>query len=210
MIQDSVGAAPLPAAPRRALTLSLVIAGIALNLSLGTLVHAVRAPLYVDAVGTILVALLAGWRAGAATGVASFLIGGALTNPVLPWFSATQAAIAIFVHAAARRGGFRTWPRVLLSGVLLGVVAGLVSAPVIVKLFGGITGSGASLVVAFLLASGQSVMKSVVLSGLASEPLDKTLQCILAVWILRGLPRTLLARFDGGSLRENGLLKQDA
>jgi len=86
-------------------------------------------------------------------------------------------------------------------------VAGLVSAPVIVALFGGVTGSGASLVVAFLLKSGKKLVDSVVLSGLASEPLDKTIQCFLACWLLHGLPRTMARRFTGGSLAQNGFLR---
>jgi energy-coupling factor transport system substrate-specific component len=80
------------------------------------------------------------------------------------------------------------------------------SAPVIVALFGGITGSGASLVVAFLLASGNSVIQSVVLSGLAAEPLDKTIQVLLALWLLRGVPGSLLERFRNDRLTKNGLL----
>ena len=193
-------------APGNARTLALIPLGIALNLALGTLVHTLKLPVYVDAVGTIAVTLLAGLRAGILVGVASFLLGGILTNPVLPWFSGTQAAIAIYTHLVARRGGFRTWLLTILAGIGLGIVAGVVSAPVIVGLFGGITGSGASLIVAFLLASGKSVLKSVVLSGLAAEPLDKTIQCLLAIWILRGLPRSLLTSFQGGSLRENGFV----
>lgn len=188
--------------------LALIPLGIALNLALGTLVHVLKLPVYVDAVGTIAVTLLVGLRAGIIVGVLSFLIGGVLVNPVLPWFSGTQAAIAIYVHIVARKGGFRTILRTLLSGIGLGVVAAVVSAPVIVYLFGGITGSGASLIVAFLLASGKSVIKSVILSGLAAEPLDKTIQCLLAVWLLRGLPQSLLRRFRGGSLEENNFIRQ--
>ncbi len=191
----------------RVRVLALVPLGIALNLVLGTIVHTLKAPVYVDAVGTILVTVLAGLRAGLVVGVASFLVGGVLVNPVLPWFSGTQAGIALYTHLVGKRGGFRTLPRTVLSGIGLGVVAGVVSAPVIVYLFGGITGSGASLIVAFLLASGQSVLKSVVLSGLAAEPLDKTLQCLLARWILRRLPPHLLERLGGGSLRINNFLR---
>lgn len=188
-------------------TLALIPLGIALNLALGTIVHTLKLPVYVDAVGTIVVTLIAGLRAGVITGVISFLLGGILTNPVLPWFSATQAAIAIYVHFTAKRGWFRSISRTIAVGIGLGVVAAVVSAPVIVYLFGGVTGSGASLIVAFLLASGKSVIKSVVLSGLAAEPLDKTIQCLLAGWLLRGLPQTLLQRFRSGSLKENDLIK---
>lgn len=191
------------ASTARSRTLALIPLGIALNLVLGTVVHTLKLPVYLDAVGTILVTLLVGWRAGIVVGVGSFLIGGLLTNPVLPWFSGTQAAIAIYTHIVGKRGGFLTLPRSIVSGIGLGVVAGIVSAPVIVYLFGGITGSGASLVVAFLLASGKSVLKSVVLSGLAAEPLDKTIQCLLARFVLRSLPPQLLRRFSGGSINEN-------
>ncbi len=188
--------------------LALIPLGIALNLALGTLVHILKLPVYVDAVGTIAVTLLVGLRAGIIVGVLSFLIGGVLVNPVLPWFSGTQAVIAIYSHIAARKGGFKTVPRTILVGIGLGIVAAVVSAPVIVYLFGGITGSGASLIVAFLLASGKSVLKSVILSGLAAEPLDKTIQCLLAVWLLKGLPQSLLSRFRDGSLEENNLVRK--
>lgn len=187
--------------------LALIPLGIAFNLALGTIVRALQVPVYLDAVGTILITLLIGWRAGVITGVLSFLIGGVLVNPVLPWFSATQAAIAIYVAAIASRGGFRSHVTTILSGIGLGIVAGVISAPVIVFLFGGITGSGASLIVAFLVASGESIMKSVFLSGLAAEPLDKTLQCLLALWILRGMPQTLLVRFNNAALRKNGIVR---
>lgn len=188
-------------------SLALIPLGIALNLALGTLVHLLKLPVYVDAVGTIAVTLLVGVRAGILVGVLSCLIGGILINPVLLWFSLTQAAIAIYAHIVGRRGGFRTYVRTILVGIGLGIVAAVVSAPVIVYLFGGITGSGASLIVAFLLASGKSVFKSVVLSGLAAEPLDKTIQCMLVVWLLRGLPQGLLRRFHGGSLAENNFVR---
>ncbi len=192
----------------RGRVLALIPLGIAINLTLGTLVHTLKLPVYVDAVGTIVVTLLAGLRAGVCTGVLSFLLGGVLVNPALPWFSGTQAAIAIYVHLVARKGWFRSIPRTVACGIGLGIVAGVASAPVIVALFGGLTGSGASLVVAFLLKSGESIYKSVLLSGLASEPLDKTLQCLLAVWLIRGLPERLLRRFPGGTLAKNGFITE--
>lgn len=190
----------------KTLSLALLPLGVALNLTIGTIVHTLKLPIYVDAVGTIIVTVLAGWRIGVATGVLSFLLGGILTNPVLPWFSGTQAAIALYTYIVGTYGGFRTLLRTILSGIGLGVVAGIVSAPVIVYLFGGITGSGASMIVAFLLASGETVFKSVFLSGLAAEPLDKAIQCLLAFWLLRGMPKSILRNFNSPLLAKNGLI----
>lgn len=190
---------------RRLHLLTLVPMGIALNLSLGTLVHALRLPVYLDEVGTVCVTLLVGLRAGLAVGILSFLIGGPLTNPVLPWFTGTQIAVALYTHFLGRRGFIRTLRRTILSGIGLGILAGVVSAPVVVLLFGGLSGSGAALITAFLLASGKTVIQSVLLAGLASEPLDKTLQLLLARHILRGIPKSILERFSNPSLQSNGL-----
>lgn len=187
-----------------ALFLATVPIGIMLNLGIGTLVHLLKLPVFLDAVGTILVTILVGIPAGIATGVLSFLLGGLLVNPVMPYFSGTQAAVAIFVGIMARQCFFKTIPKTVLTGILLGVVAAIVSAPVIVKLFGGITGSGSSFVTAFLLASGKSIVKSVVLTGISCEPVDKTLQCLLAFWLLKSLPRKIKERFaTSGFLQRN-------
>ncbi len=194
--------------PKAREELALIPLGIALNLALGLLVHTLKIPLYIDAVGTVVITLLAGMRAGILVGVVSFAVWG-IFNPVYFWFAGTQAAIAIYTHLMATRGAFRTWFRTILAGVGLGIVAGVVSAPVIVALFGGITGSGASVVVAFLVASGKGILKSVILSGMACEPIDKTIQCLLAVWLIKGLPQTLLRHFRRGSLEQNDFIRRE-
>lgn len=188
--------------------ITIIPIGIAINLIVGTITNALKLPVYLDAIGTIISTLMGGVWAGAITGVSSFLIGGVITNPVLPWFSLTQVAIAVFVGFVASKAFLRTWPKIIISGVALGIVAGIVSAPVIVYLFGGITGSGASLIVAFLLSTGDSILKSVFLSGLAAEPLDKTLQLVFAVMILRGMPKTVLNRFNSNLLFLNEFVNE--
>lgn len=185
--------------------LALIPMGIALNLALGTIVHALRLPVYIDMVGTICVTLLVGLRAGLAVGILSFLIGGPLTNPVLPWFIGTQIAVTLYTHFLGKKGFILTLRRTILSGIGLGVVAGVVSAPVVVLVFGGLSGSGAALITAFLLASGKTVLQSVFLAGLASEPLDKTLQLLLARYILLRVPRSILRQFSNPALLANGL-----
>ena len=182
-------------AKRKLLRIAFVPLAIALNLTLGTLTHALKLPIYLDAVGTIATTLLLGWKAGAIAGVGSFLLAGVITNPVLPWFAGTQATIAIYTHWVNQLGGFQNYRRTAVSGVGLGVIASIVSAPVIAYLFGGVTGSGASLIVGFLLSTGHSLLKSVFLSGIACEPIDKLIQCLLAFWLIRGLPPRLLANF---------------
>lgn len=187
--------------------LAVIPMGIALNLALGWLIFTLKLPIYLDAVGTILITLISGVRAGIIVGVGAFLLGGLLFNPVLPWFCGTQAVIAIYVHLVGRKGGFSSFGWTILSGLGLGVVAGIVSAPVIAILFGGLTGNGTSLISAFLLKSGQGIFKAVFLSGIASEPLDKTLQCLLAFFLLKGVPKSILSAYRHGTLQQNKFIE---
>jgi energy-coupling factor transport system substrate-specific component len=184
---------------------------IALNVGLGAVVYITKLPIYLDAVGTITFAILAGalrWRGfalAALVGAASFVIEGLLINPVIMWFIPTQIAIAAYSMLVARpllrdtisggrvgRGGAI---RVIALGVGLGVVAGLVSAPIITYVFGGITGAGASVIVAVLLKSGETLYSSVLATGLASEPLDKTIQLAAAVALLMATPHRVRSLF---------------
>jgi energy-coupling factor transport system substrate-specific component len=185
----------------------LIPIGIALNLALGTVVHLLKLPIFLDAVGTIVVTLLGGVTSGIITGVGSFVLAGVLVNPAYPWFSGTQVVIAVFARIVAVRSGYKTVYRRIVFGLLLGVVTGIVSAPVTAFLFGGISGSGASLITAYLMATGKKVVQAVILSGLASEPLDKLFQTLLAYILLRGAPPDILSRFDQDTLKKNGLLK---
>jgi energy-coupling factor transport system substrate-specific component len=183
------------ASAAQALQMTLIPIGIGLNLAMGTVIHALQLPLYLDAVGTIIVTLLVGLRSGLLTGVVGNFAAGLLISPAYPWFSATQAAIAFYTHLVAKRRAFTSLPRAAIAGVGLGFVSAAVSAPVIAYLFGGLTGDGKSLIAAYFLSTGRTLIKSVFLSGLASDPVDKTLQCVLAAWLLKGMPESLLARF---------------
>lgn len=183
----------------------------ALNLAVGSIVFLVKLPIYLDMIGTMLCGLLLANRpmraflGAAAAGVVSFLAGG-LLNPYLPWFTLTVVAVAAlmaFVVSGSaqvlRTASFETasfWVRVIAYGVLLGIVAAIISAPVVTFLFGGITGSGTALLVAFFLKTGNQLLNAAVLSGLTAEPIDKSIQFLFAVMLYRATPQSVIARLD--------------
>lgn len=182
----------------------------ALNLALGGIVYLIKLPIYLDMVGTMLCALILAtsrkraFLASAVAGVISFLVG-IVFNPFLPWFSLTVIAVSAltaFVTAGSEQtfshapiASFPFIGRILGFGVLTGVVAAIVSAPVGVYLFGGVTGSGTALMVAFFLKAGNQLLKAVLLSGFTAEPIDKTLQLLFAVMLFRATPKTVIERF---------------
>jgi energy-coupling factor transport system substrate-specific component len=181
----------------------------ALDFALGTAVYLIKLPIYLDSIGTILCALLLMPDRSAAivcaclAGIIGSVITGLLFNPFLPWFSLTVVAI-VLVSAFVTGGGvetFRARPmrtgafaaRVLVGGIITGLVAAVVSAPVVAYLFGGVTGSGSAFIVALFLRAGQEVLSAALLSGLASEPIDKTLQVLFAALLYRATPQDFIA-----------------
>lgn len=185
--------------------ITLIPVGVAINLGIGTIVQIVKLPVFLDSIGTVLIAVLGGPIPGIVTAVITILIGGLITNPVLPWFIATAIAIGLFTGLCANRGYFRSIWKWGICGILMGVIAAVVSSPVVVFLFGGITQSGSSLIVAYLMAAGKTVLRSVVLAGIACDPIDKLLTYLIAWFLLKGLPKSLLAHFPRGIKNVRGI-----
>jgi energy-coupling factor transport system substrate-specific component len=193
--------------------LVLIALGAALNFSIGTIVYLIKLPIYLDSIGTILIALLlapdrmAAFVCAWAAGWIGLTVSG-LVNPFLPWFAMTDLAIAL-VCALLTVGAattFRAHPLrrlrfvalVVLCGGVTGIVSAVVSAPVVVYLFGGVTGSGSAFVVAFFLKTGQHLMSAAMLSGLVADPVDKILQVLLAALLYRVTPADFIAMLGQG------------
>ena len=109
------------------------------------------------------------------------------------------AAIAAVVVAAfifIRRDLAGFW--VAVAGVITGIVAAFVSAPIAAIAFGGVTGSGTDLLVAALRQGGSDVLQASLGQGLFSDPIDKTITSFVVFIILSSLSTRVLARFPLG------------
>jgi hypothetical protein len=256
--------------PTRVIVLMPV--AIAINIVLGYTVQTVlKIPIYLDSIGTILVGVLAGPLAGAATGILSNLIwqyapgiGGGTIGPFAVtagvigllagvWgrlgiyrsrpASGTQligaavvaavlvilvvipilnnpaytdpniggypswvytAAIVIAIIAAVVVAGFIYLRRdlaglyVAIAGVVTGIVAAFISAPISAIAFGGVTGGGTDLIVAALRQGGSDVFNASLGQGLFSDPIDKTITSFVVFIVLSSLSPRLIARFPLG------------
>jgi energy-coupling factor transport system substrate-specific component len=181
----------------------------ALNFAIGNVVYLVKLPIYLDSIGTILCALLifpdrlAAVCCAFIAGLIGVILTGLLLNPFLPWFIFTVLAIVLVSALLTARATdtFRARPleplrffgKVIFYGIITGIASAVVSAPVVVYLFGGVTGSGSAFVVAFFLKAGQQLLNSALFAGLATEPIDKTLQVLLAALLYRATPREFIS-----------------
>ena len=176
--------------------LVLIRLGVVINLVIGQIVAALLLPVYLDSVGTILVAALVGPKAAIAAGLLSQVLSAVLSGNFawLP-FAVVQVVIALYAAAAARLGAFRRFWTAVVAGLGLGFVAASCSAPISYFLFGGVTAGGVTLVTTVLRALGAPLGVAVASASYATDLLDKAIACALVSGLLRGLPRTLAARF---------------
>ena len=86
--------------------LALVPAAVAINLVVGQLASELSLPVYLDTLGTMLVAVLVGLPGGLLVGTISQLLSGMLRGYVWLPFTPIQWLIAVLAAVAASRGGF--------------------------------------------------------------------------------------------------------
>ena len=177
------------------LALALIPRAVALNLALGAVAGALKLPVYLDSVGTILAAALAGPVAGMVTGALSNSVLGLLANPQMFAFIPVTLVIGGLAGVAGWIGAFRTVPRAIAAGVVIGSCAAVASAPIVILLFGGVTPSGTGIVTVALRALfGMSLERAATLAAFSTDVLDKPLSCALVALVLTRLPNRITAR----------------
>ena len=263
-------------------TLVLMPVAIAVNIILGAAVaNALKIPIYLDSIGTILVGALAGPIPGAITGfvtnilwqyiipppfqgavaapfaivaaviglmaglfaragwlrprvgrpTAHLVTGGAIAvvliglvaylaflgyqeiigpagievasdNPllfILGWlalFMVVAAVVGLLVLLFVRRDLTATY--VVVAGLLTGIVAAFISAPISANLFSGVTGSGTDFLVAAFRQTGAEIGAATLGQGLISDPVDKITTFFVVYLVLTAMARRTLARFPQG------------
>lgn len=167
--------------------LAVIVSCAALNLAIGAIVSVLKLPFYLDSIGTVLAAYLGGPWVGIATGILGTLVG-SLYIPTLWAYSLTAVAIAVYTVVMIRFGFLKKLLPTILAGLGLGIVTAIFSAPVTAFVFGGISLAGADAVTALIAATGKNIAQSVVLGGLATDPLDKLFTSLIAFAVIRRLP----------------------
>ncbi|MES2304926.1 MAG: hypothetical protein V4558_05440 [Gemmatimonadota bacterium] len=174
---------------------ALVPAAVAINLVVGRIAAELSLPVYLDTLGTMLVAVLTGLPGGALVGTVSQLFAGMLSGYIWLPFVAVQWAIALLAALAAHRGGFATPFRSAAWGAACGVGCGLISAAISYLLFRGVTVGGVTAIGALLRGLGLPLSTAVVVASLITDILDKTIAFLVVGALLRAMPKRILGRF---------------
>lgn len=172
------------------LGLAMVPVGIGLNIVGGLIATTFRLPIFLDTIGTMLVAAILGPWWGALTGGLSNVIM-SLSSPMDAWFAIVNVIVGLVVGFASRRWGFRRWPVVLGVGLVLAIVCPAVGSVIAAYVYGGLTGGGLDIFVGGLLLSGSDIFTAAFLPRIGANLVDKLLSVVVAMLVVRALPRSL-------------------
>lgn len=172
----------------RNLKLIIIVVGIGINIIGGTLNSALKLPIFLDSIGTMLSAVLLGPWLGALTGILSNVFIGIFTSPTSIPFGLVNGVIGLIVGFIALKRGFEDYVTPLIVGLILSVAAPLVGTPIAVYLFGGLTGGGVDVLYGIILGSSERIFSSAFLARIPTNLVDKLISAYLVMFIFRALP----------------------
>lgn len=165
---------------------------IVLNVVVGMTVDMIQIPLlFLDTIGTIIGAITLGPLYGAAIGGCTNLVLGIIAGPTNIPFALVNITLGIFVGVIANKGKF-DYKKAIFVGLALAVICPLVGTPISVLVFGGLSGSGADILVGFLMQTGQKLFTAAFIPRILSNIVDKPLSCIIAVFLISRMPKLFI------------------
>lgn len=184
----------------------LIPFAVAINFVGGSLALALKLPVYLDSIGTFIVAMLAGPWVGAVTGAISLLVVSATDPTSLVW-TIQAAFMGIVVGTMARYGLFSRWWRIIFSIILIVILSVACTVAIRYAAFGGFSSHVSSVFAASLIAAGAPFWVAQLVSSLILELPDKTLTVLVAVFVIRALSERYLLKFSNGRVFLNARRK---
>ncbi len=185
-------------------TLVLIPAAIGINYLGKLFAGALKLPLWLDAIGTCLAAVLAGPIVGAICGAANNIIYGLTIDPISTVYALTNIAIGLVVGVLSYKGFMKNIKLSLLTSIIVGFVAVVVSTPLNMIFWGGTTGNiWGDAVYAWALAQNIPVFIASFLDEVIVDLPDKIAVILIVFGISKSLPKSLVALYQSGDTIES-------
>ena len=173
--------------------LVLIPVAIGINYIGKTIASLLHLPLWLDSIGTVLAAMLAGPIVGSLSGVINNIIYGLTLDPVSFAYAITSLFIGLVVGILAYKGWISSISKVFMIGLVVVIVAAVVSTPINIIFWGGTTGNiwGDALYTG-TIANGIPTWLASFLDELVVDIPDKILTVLVSYLIFRGLPNSFV------------------
>jgi energy-coupling factor transport system substrate-specific component len=175
----------------------MIPVAVAINYVGKEVANVLNLPMWLDSIGTILAAVIAGPWIGAISGaVNNVFFGLTMDGGMSIIYGLTSIAIAIVAGILAHLNWFRSLPKSILAGIVLAIVASVVSTPLNIAIWSGQTGKAlGDAIFAAMMASHLGIWFSSWVDEVTMDLIDKIVVCIVVYFILLGLPKSFLQSF---------------
>lgn len=168
------------------LNLTIVGLGIALNIVGAFIALNLRLPIYLDSIGTILVAFVLGPVYGVATGLCGSIVSGMAFDIYSLYFAPVQILVGLLSGLMFKKS-FMKGKKMFLGVFVVSIVSSLVSAVICAFVFDGITSSGSTYIVQLLSSLGINKVISVFVVQFLTDYFDKFVAVFLTMPVALGL-----------------------
>ena len=179
-------------------TKSLVLIPIAVGINLigGTLCSALKLPLFLDMIGTIVIACLSGPWVAALCGLLTNLFLALVANPVYLPYALVSVLCGLVTGYMVKAGLFKKIWGVILTWLVCTLVNVISASCITIIVFGGATGvTGTSVLTATLLAATKNIITSVLSSSMIENLLDKAIAFGIAYILVKKIPRRFMSQY---------------
>ena len=170
----------------------LIPVAVAINFTGSFIASSLKLPLFLDAIGTVFISLIAGPWVGSVTAVITSIATGGF-NPVNLAFLPVGILIAVVI-------GNLTKLKIknIVVKIILLILALTITTVITLLVYKGITPDGTGVVASTLIKLGFGEVFSVIAATFVSEIMDKSLTIIIAVLIAKSMSDRYLIKFKYG------------
>jgi len=180
-------------------TVSLVMIPVAVGINyVGKLfASALKLPLWLDSIGTVLSSMLGGPVLGALSGAINNIIFGLTADPMSFVYAGSSIAIGLVAGILAYRGWMENLGKAIVSGLIVSVVAAVVSTPLNIKFWGGQTGNAwGDAIFAAMMAKQSPLWLASLIDEIIVDVPDKIATILVSFAIFKNLPKQLTSLFQ--------------
>lgn len=167
--------------------ITLIGFGMALNVVGAFIALTLRLPIYLDSIGTIMIACLLGPKYAVLTGLGGSLVSGITFDIYSFYFAPVQISTGLLAGLMAGKG-YLKGKKTPLGVLIFTLPTSLISAIIAAGVFGGITSSGSTYIVQLLMSMGVPDVMSVFIIQVFTDYLDKYIAVILVMIVIAVLP----------------------
>lgn len=168
----------------------VVALAIVLNVIGGQIALLFHLPIYLDSMGTIMIAMLYGPVYGMLPPLIYGLVMGFTVDIYSLYFMPVGLMLGLMTGIVSRHFSLKKW-RVIPGALLITVPGTIVSSIITAILFGGITSSGSTIIVQLLNKAGLGLTASVFIVQILTDYADRLLSLVIVAYLLRRIPSDL-------------------